>query len=612
MTNFARFTWAITALVAVSLTAVVDAAIIRGPYLQVGTPTSMIVRWRTDVAEDSRVRSGTVQGSLSDTTDDATVTTEHEVTVTGLTPATTYYYEVGSTTTALAGDDLDHYFNTGPAIGDSAPIRIWAIGDSGYPDPDLGALWPRNGDGVRDAYTAFNGGVESADVFLLLGDNAYTLATDAEYQTDLFEQYPGFLRTTPAWACIGNHEGAVADSLTQTGPYYDVFTLPTAGEAGGVPSGTESYYAFDYGNIHFVVLDSEDSIEAANPVATAAMKTWLEADLASTDAEWLIALWHRPPYTKGFLHDSDTEFNEKAMREQMVPILEDYGIDMVLGGHSHHYERSVMIDGHYGLSGTFAAEHTVDGGDGDPSGDGAYEKRGTGLVPHTGAVYVVAGSASEVRNNLGFHPVMEVSLESLGSFILDINGESATGTFLDDSGTVLDTFEMNKGVACPATPAVGCTVAGKSKIVIKDNQKKDSGDKFLWKAKDMNVDPIDLGDPAVADVLDVCVYDAGGKLLGGSLPTGSPGWTTKPSGSKYKDKEAKILGIKVAKAKTSTAGKGQILAKAKGVHLFTPTAPLTLPVTAQAKNDATGACWESVFLVGDVKKNEDGKFVAKN
>ena len=50
-----------------------------------------------------------------------------------------------------------------------------------------------------------------------------------------------------------------ADSATQTGTYYDIFTLPKFGEAGGVASGTEAYYSFDFGNIHFIVLDSMET-----------------------------------------------------------------------------------------------------------------------------------------------------------------------------------------------------------------------------------------------------------------------------------------------------------------------------------------------------------------
>ena len=48
-------------------------------------------------------------------------------------------------------------------------------------------------------------------------------------------------------------------SPTETGPYFDIFSLPTKAEAGGLASGTEAYYSFDYGNIHFVVLDSYQS-----------------------------------------------------------------------------------------------------------------------------------------------------------------------------------------------------------------------------------------------------------------------------------------------------------------------------------------------------------------
>ena len=81
------------------------AAVTRGPYLQLGTPTSIVVRWRTDVASNSRVQYGPAPGSLNSSVDNPTVATEHEVTVTGLSPETQYYYSVGSTTTVMAGNE---------------------------------------------------------------------------------------------------------------------------------------------------------------------------------------------------------------------------------------------------------------------------------------------------------------------------------------------------------------------------------------------------------------------------------------------------------------------------------------------------------------------------
>ena len=68
----------------------------------------------------------------------------------------------------------------------------------------------------------------------MLGDNAYVDGTDEEYQAAVFDMYPELLRQTFLWSTFGNHDGLSADSDTETGPYYDIFTLPRQGEAGGL------------------------------------------------------------------------------------------------------------------------------------------------------------------------------------------------------------------------------------------------------------------------------------------------------------------------------------------------------------------------------------------
>ncbi|HKB07990.1 MAG TPA: fibronectin type III domain-containing protein, partial [Candidatus Polarisedimenticolia bacterium] len=78
------------------------AAVNRGPYLQIGTPTSVVVKWRTDTASNSRVTYGTQPSSLTGTASSSTSTTNHEVTLTGLQPATRYYYAVGDSATIQA------------------------------------------------------------------------------------------------------------------------------------------------------------------------------------------------------------------------------------------------------------------------------------------------------------------------------------------------------------------------------------------------------------------------------------------------------------------------------------------------------------------------------
>ena len=401
----------------------------RGPYLQQGTPTEVIVRWRTNPASNSRVLYGTEQTNLATTVDNAQSTTEHVVTLSGLAPNTKYYYAIGTTTTTLAGGDANHFFVTAPPVGTEQPIRIWALGDSGTANANAAA--------VRDAYLSLTGS-QYTHVWLMLGDNAYNDGTDAEYQTAVFDMYPTVLRQTVLWPTLGNHDGVTADSATQTGPYYNIFTLPTQGQAGGLASGTEAYYAFNYGNIHFIVLDSYETSRAS----TGAMMTWLRNDLLQNTLPWVIAYWHHPPYTKGS-HDSDNESELIEMRQNALPILEQEGVDLVLAGHSHSYERSYLIDGHYGTSSTFTASMKVDGGDGRIDGAGEYQKP-EGNTPHDGAVYVVAGSSGQISGGALNHPAMFISLNLLGSLVLDVQGNTMDIMFLSNTGASPDHFSIVK------------------------------------------------------------------------------------------------------------------------------------------------------------------------
>lgn len=411
----------------------------RGPYLQSGSTTATTVRWRTDTATDSVVRYGTVAGSLTLAATDSTVTTEHEVRLTGLNPNTTYYYSVGSTAATLAGGS-DYFVVTAPTA--AKPTRIWVLGDSGTGTTVQTA--------VRDAYYAFTG-TRHTDLWLMLGDNAYNSGTDAEYTSKMFNIYPTMFRKSVLWTTLGNHDGASADSPTQTGPYYANATLPRQGEAGGVASGTEAYYSFDYGNIHFVCLDSYDTSRSA----TGAMATWLTADLQNNTKDWLVVFFHHPPYSKGS-HDSDTETNMVEMRQNFLPILENYGVDLVLSGHSHSYERSKFIDGHYGNSSTFNATTMVKQAGGG-QGAGAYTKINLGPTAHSGAVYAVPGASGQISGGLLNHPAMFVSLNVAGSMVLDVNDGRLDATYLDSTGAVRDTFTLMKGVAANSPPSVALT-----------------------------------------------------------------------------------------------------------------------------------------------------------
>ena len=442
---------ALVALLAAAPAGAGEAELTRGPYLQAAHATGLIVRWRTAAPSDSRVIYGPGPLALSSEVVDEAETTEHAVALTGLAPHTRYYYAVGTTAAILAGGDEAHYFDTPTPPGVAEPTRVWVLGDSGMGD--------RNALAVRDAYYAeLAGGAAPTDLILMLGDNAYPQGTDLDYQEHLFDIYASELRHAVVWATIGNHD--LPDPADGSWPYYAIFDFPREGECGGTPSGTESYYAFDRGNVHFIVLDSMDVM---TPGFGPTMLAWLKSDLTDVTEDWIIALWHHPPYSKGG-HDSDDPFDSGGrlywMRTNVVPLLEQYGVDLVLTGHSHSYERSYLIDGHYGYSSSFVEAMKVDGGNGDPEGaSGAYLKPYRTSVPYVGsgdgAVYAVAGSASLLSEGKAIdlggtepnHPAMVVTSLTLGSLVLALDGNRLDATFLDSTGATGDRFTIFKGEA---------------------------------------------------------------------------------------------------------------------------------------------------------------------
>ncbi len=437
--------------------AVTQPTVTRGPYLQLGTSTNIIIRWRTDSPTTSRVRFGLQPQAPSWQIIDAANVTDHVVTLTNLAPNTRYYYRVGTANADLASS-TNHYFLTAPT--EAKPTRIWVLGDAGtsFNQPDYNGLGliVEGQRAVRDAYYAHAAG-RYADVWLLLGDNAYNDGNDGDYTSNFFNIYPEVTRQSVIWPAIGNHEVDVFGD-GDAPAYLDIFSLPTRGEAGGVPSGNERYYSFDYANIHFVCLDSEiSSREPASP-----QLTWLQADLAANAKDWLIVFWHSPPYSKGS-HDSDVRSGLIKMRQNVVPLIESYGVDLVLCGHSHVYERSVLIDGHYGYSSTWTPTMAKDSGSGRTNDTGAYLKSGTGPGARHGAVYAVVGSSGWAWNHYGLnHPAMFIGMSKLGSMVIDVNGQRLDAKFIRETGEIDDYFTIIKGAAPEPVRFATFTIEGET------------------------------------------------------------------------------------------------------------------------------------------------------
>ncbi len=406
----------------------------RGPYLQLPTPSSMVIRWRTDKESKGYVRWGLSPVSATNRVSHSGSLTEHVVQLTKLKPNTRYYYAIGSETNRWLTPDAPEYsFITPPKTGTVQPVRVWAVGDPGTAST--------NQANVRNAFYEM-ARQRPADLWLMLGDNAYSSGTDAQYQRAVFNVYAALLRQAPLWPTLGNHDALHADSPTLSGPYYDIFTLPSMGQCGGLASGTEAYYSFDFANIHFVCLDSEDTDRSRD----GAMATWLRADLAATTRDWIVAFFHHPPYTKGS-HDSD-KFSDSGgrmteMRENFLPILESGGADVVLTGHSHSYERSFLLNGHYGVSTNLQPSMILNAGSGRLDIDGSFRKD-AGNAPHQGAIYVCAGSGGQTSGGKLNHPANWVSMNKLGSVVLDFDGLRADVRFIGEMGQLRDYFTLEK------------------------------------------------------------------------------------------------------------------------------------------------------------------------
>src|SRR5690606_28758827 len=215
------------------------------------------------------------------------------------------------------------------------------------------------------------------ELLLFLGDIAYTHGTAAELDANFFGVFQRYLRVVPAFTAMGNHEYRTDDARF----YLRDLVLP----------GRERYYSFDWGDVHVVVLDTNrlDDEQLA----------WLEQDLAGRTRRWVIVGGHHPPYSSSWRGD-----NRPAQR-LLVPIFEHYGVDLVLSGHEHHYER---------------------------------------LLPQANVHYVVTGGGGGRLTRVGSGPRTLVRAAVHHYLAIRVDGERLTGRAIDIEGKLIDHFTIQK------------------------------------------------------------------------------------------------------------------------------------------------------------------------
>jgi len=390
----------------------------RQPYMVLPTTSSITLKWQTPEEEIGSVAYGESPEQLTNVLFEEKKTKKHFITIPKLKKCTKYYYSVTSSSLNIK--------NKGRSFTTLCPTkelqRLWVIGDSG-----------ERGKNQKEVYARFlayiNYDYDKLDRWLLLGDNAYSSGTQKQYNKQLFKPYKELVKRYAPLAVIGNHDA-------RRWAFYDIFDSPINGESGGVASGAKEYYSIDEGNLHLVMLDSE----TVNRDADGAMAQWLKKDLAANTKPWVVVAFHTPPYSDGG-HKSDSDFDSggrlKDMRENFVPIFDEYGVDVVLSGHSHGYERSKLIINHTSKSDTFSTKNILQ----DKKTDYTKSRHSK---KNSGTVYVVCGSSAKVDGATYSHPAMPYSMGAMGSLILEITPTKFTSKFLTMSGVIADEFTITK------------------------------------------------------------------------------------------------------------------------------------------------------------------------
>ncbi len=337
----------------------------RGPYLLEVDADSVTVMWGTCAAGDSSVEYGPTP-AYGDTEYDAAAVTLHEVPLTGLTADTEYHYRVSSD--GVSG--LDSTFRTAPATGTDFTFAFY--GDS------------RQG-------TAIHGGIATLiaaeDPALVIhgGDMVTDGRSWSQWGEDFFDPAHPYLPDVPLFPVPGNHEGPFAPAPTW---YDDLFPPVVAGEL---------YYSAAWGDVRFVVVDTNDADLVGADPESSDQYLWLEAELASAAEPILVVAHHHPVYSSGW-HGNDAEV--LTIQDYLVPLYQAHDVDAVLVSHEHFYERS--FDG---------ALHVLTVGGG-----------GANLLPYT-----------PIAN-----PYQQFQADDTCYAILDVVGEELWATAYDGDGALLE------------------------------------------------------------------------------------------------------------------------------------------------------------------------------
>ena len=301
----------------------------RGPYVQGVTATSAIICWVSKAPGAGVVRYGKVPDLGRDGIE-RWIGKRHAVAIADLEPDSTYHYSVkGGGRSWLTGS-----FSTA-SVGEDSSFSFAVVGDSG------------SGSKGQLAVAGLLGRLEP-DLILHTGDVVYPAGQERHYDRRFFMPYRHLIKEVPVFPVLGNHDVRKGDGAA----FLKNFHPPL-----GSPGSTKRYYSFDWGDAHFVALDSELYYDDKGS-STERQKAFLERDLISTRKRLKIAFLHRSPY------GSSRHGGDETVCADLGPLFAKHKVDLVFAGHDHIYERTVPIRG---------VTYVVSGGGGRrlyPAGEG--------------------------------------------------------------------------------------------------------------------------------------------------------------------------------------------------------------------------------------------------
>ena len=291
------------------ITSSCQAVITRGPYLSfAGDPAhSMVVSWGTQSLQTGSVWYGT-SIPYSFVVNETTADTIHHVQLTGLSINTHYFYKVISGSDSATGN-----FWTAPNPDD--PIEIIGYGDSQW--------YPAVHSRIVQQFMQY-----SPRLILKAGDSVQK-GIYGEWDYLFFKPAQNAIRRVPLISCAGNHDadsGCISPYFTYN-LYQRLLEFP----------GNELYFGFDYGPVHFTILNSQTAWQYGPETP---QTQWLTTDLAATQQPYRIVMFHQPPYTCGSGNP-----NNMLIRQYWCPILRTNHVQMVINGHQHFYQRCEPGDG---------------------------------------------------------------------------------------------------------------------------------------------------------------------------------------------------------------------------------------------------------------------------